>query len=60
MVLQEFIDVFLKEMLGLVPKREIYFTIDLVPIVEPIYKTPYRMSTIELMDKNVIAGIVGK
>jgi hypothetical protein len=46
-VLQEFEDVF-QEIPGLPPKREIDFSIDLVPGVAPVSKTPYRMSTPEL------------
>jgi hypothetical protein len=34
----------------LLPKREIYFSIDLVLEVAPISKTPYRMSTPELKE----------
>ena len=44
-VLQEFKDVFLDEIPGLPPKRDIDFTIDLVPGVAPVSKAPYRMST---------------
>jgi hypothetical protein len=46
-VLQEFEDVF-QEILGLPPRREIYFSIDLVPGVSLMSKIPYRMSTPEL------------
>ena len=44
-VLQEFRDVFPDEIPGLPPKRDIDFTIELVPRVVPVSKTPYRMST---------------
>jgi hypothetical protein len=44
LVLQEFEDVF-QEILGLPPRREIDFSIDLVPGAAPVSKTPYRMST---------------
>jgi hypothetical protein len=43
-VLQEFEDVF-QEIPGLPPKRDIDFSIDLVPGVSLVSKTPYRMST---------------
>jgi hypothetical protein len=43
-VLQEFAYVF-EEIPGLPPKRDIDFSIDLMPGVAPISKTPYRMST---------------
>jgi hypothetical protein len=42
-VLEEFEDVF-KE----VPKRDIDFSINLMPGATPVLKTPYRMSTLEL------------
>ena len=48
-VLQEFEYVF-QEIPGLPPKREIYFSIDLVPGVSPVSKKPYRMSTPELKE----------
>ena len=43
-------DVFPDEIPGLPPKREIGFTIDLVPGSAPVSKTPYRMSTPELLE----------
>ena len=47
-ILSEFLDVFPKELPGLPPKRELYFTIELKPGTEPISKTPYRMTALEL------------
>ena len=49
-VLQEFRDVFPNEIPGLCPKRDIDFTIELVPGVAPVSKTPYRMSTPEMLE----------
>jgi hypothetical protein len=46
-VLQEFEDVF-QEIPRFPPRREIDFSIDLVPRVSPVSKTPYKMSTPEL------------
>ena len=43
-VLQEFRDVFLDEIPGLPPKRDIDSTIELVQREAPVSKTPYRMS----------------
>ena len=40
-VLREFFDVFLEEILGLPPKRELDFIIELVPGAAPISKAPY-------------------
>ena len=44
-VLQEFRDVFPDEIPRLSPKRDIDFTIELVPGAVPVFKTLYRMST---------------
>ena len=49
-VLQEFKDVFPDEILGLPPKRDIDFTIELVPGVAPMSETPYKMSTPEMLE----------
>ena len=46
-VLQEFSDVF-AEVPGLPPKRDIDFSIELIPRSAPVSRTPYRMSTLEL------------
>jgi hypothetical protein len=43
-ILQDFEDVF-QEIQGFPPKREIDFSIDLVPGDALVSKTPYRMST---------------
>jgi hypothetical protein len=48
-VLQEFKDVF-QEIPIFPPRREIYFSIDLVPGAAPVSKTPYIMSTLELKE----------
>ena len=44
-MLQEFKDVFHDEILGLPLKRDIDFTIELVPGSAPVSKAPYIMST---------------
>jgi hypothetical protein len=48
-VLKEYEDVF-KEISGLPPKRDIDFSINLMPGATPVSKTPYRMSTPELKE----------
>ena len=48
-VLQEFKDVFPDEVLGLPPKRDIDFTIDIVLGATLVSKTPYKMSTPEML-----------
>jgi hypothetical protein len=50
LVLSEFKDVFLNELPGLPPERELDFTIELKPGAEPISKTPYRMTALELCE----------
>ena len=47
-VLQEFKDVFPDEIPRLPPKRDIDFTIELVP--GAVSKTTYRMSTMEMLE----------
>ena len=49
-MLQEFKDVFPDEIPGLPPKRDIDFIIELVPGAAPVSKTPYRMSTLEMLE----------
>ena len=49
-VLSEFKDVFPKELLGLPPKSELDFTIELKPTTKPISKTPYRMTMPQLCE----------
>jgi hypothetical protein len=43
-------DVFLEELLGMPPDRDIKFMIELKPGTTPIYKTPYRMATPKLAE----------
>ena len=47
-ILKGYLDVFLEEILGLPPKRELEFTIELVPGVMPSSKSPYQMNILEL------------
>ena len=49
-VLQEFVNFFPDEILGLPPKRDIDFTIELVPGAALVSKTPYMMSTPEMLE----------
>ena len=41
---------FLDEIPRLPPKRDIDFTIELVPGAAPVSKTPYKMSTPEILE----------
>ena len=52
-VLQEFKDVFLDEILGLPPKRDIDFIIELMLGAAPVSKTPYKMSTPEMLESKI-------
>ena len=49
-VVREFPDVFLDDIAGLPPDREVEFTIDLIPRTEPISIPPYRMTPAELRE----------
>eukprot|EP00253_Pinus_taeda_P019879 PITA_19879 len=49
-VIQEFADVFPEEIPGLSPRRNIDFTIELVPGAAPVSRAPYRMSVPELTE----------
>ena len=52
-VLRELRDVFPDEILGLPPKRDIDFMIELMPKAALVSKTPYRMSTPEMLELNM-------
>jgi hypothetical protein len=49
-VVEEFMDVFPKELLGMPPEREVEFYIDLILDTAPITKRPYRMAPTELAE----------
>jgi hypothetical protein len=49
-VVNDFSDVFLEELPDMPPDRDIEFVIELKPGTAPIYKTPYRMATLELVE----------
>ena len=60
-VLREYVDVFLEEILGLPPKRELDFTIELVPSAVPSSKAPYRMNILELNElKSQLKELIDK
>jgi hypothetical protein len=46
----EYLDVFLEELPGMPPDREIEFIIELVPGTAPIFKRPYRMTANQLAE----------
>jgi hypothetical protein len=49
-MVNEFPDVFPEELPGMPPDQDIEFVIELKPGTAPIYKTPFRMTTIELAE----------
>ncbi|XP_054816889.1 uncharacterized protein LOC129316490 [Prosopis cineraria] len=49
-VVNEFPKVLSEEVSGLLPEREVEFSINLVPRIKPISKAPYRMSPSELTE----------
>jgi hypothetical protein len=49
-MVNEFPDVFPEELPGMPPDRDIEFVIELKPGTAPIYKTPFRMTTLELAE----------
>jgi hypothetical protein len=49
-VVNEFPNVFHEELPGMPPDRDIEFVIDLKPSIVPIYKSPYRMATLQLAE----------
>ena len=60
-VLQEIRNVFPDKVPRLPPKRNINFTIDLVPGTTPRYKTPHRMSIPELFElRKQLQKLLGK
>jgi hypothetical protein len=49
-MVEEFMDVFLEDLPGMPPKREVEFYIDLIPGTAPIAKRPYHMAPTELAE----------
>jgi len=49
-VVADFADVFLDEVPGLPPSRDVDFTIDLIPGAGPVSVAPYRMAPAELTE----------
>ena len=60
-ILREYSDVFLEEISELPPKRELYFTIELLPGAVPRSKAPYRMNILELNElKSQLKELIDK
>jgi hypothetical protein len=61
LVVQEYSDVFLEELLSMSSNHDIEFLIELLPGTPPISKRPYRMPVNELVElKNQLAELQGK
>jgi hypothetical protein len=52
-VVQEFLDVFPDDLLGMLPERDIEFKIELQPSTAPIAKALYKMSPVELAELKI-------
>jgi hypothetical protein len=49
-VVHEYPNIFLEELPGMPPDRDVEFVIDLIPGTPPIAKRPYRMAASELAE----------
>jgi hypothetical protein len=49
-IMKDYRDVFSEEVLGLPPMRDIDFSIELVPGTVPMFREPYKMSTLDLVE----------
>nr|GEU54618.1 putative reverse transcriptase domain-containing protein [Tanacetum cinerariifolium] len=49
----DFPEVFLDDLSGLPPVREIYFQIDLIPGTLPVMKSPYRFAPLEMIELRI-------
>ncbi|GKC24687.1 hypothetical protein Tco_1026837 [Tanacetum coccineum] len=47
-VVQEFLKVFLKDLPGLPPVRQVEFQINLIPGATPVARAPYRLAPLEM------------
>ena len=57
----EYVDVFLDELPGLPPHRDVDFGIELHPGISPIFMTPHRMAPVELQELRVqLQGLLDK
>ncbi len=49
-VLRDFSEVFLEDLPGLPPPRQVEFRIDLIPGVAPVARAPYRLAPSEMQE----------
>nr|GEV45791.1 putative reverse transcriptase domain-containing protein [Tanacetum cinerariifolium] len=53
-IVREFLGVFLEDLSGLPPSREVEFRIDLIPGAMPVAKSPYRLAPTEMQELHVV------
>ncbi|GJS37782.1 hypothetical protein Tco_0536164 [Tanacetum coccineum] len=53
LIVRDFREVFLEDLLGLPPARQVKFQIDLVPGVAPIARSPYRLAPSEMQEVSI-------
>ncbi|WVZ63616.1 hypothetical protein U9M48_013232 [Paspalum notatum var. saurae] len=58
LVVSDFPDVFLEELPGLPPDRDVEFAIELVPSTAPVSQRPYRMAPDELKELKLDKGFI--
>ncbi|GKF80719.1 hypothetical protein Tco_0239321, partial [Tanacetum coccineum] len=49
-IVQDFPDVFLEDLPGLPPTRQVEFQIDLIPGAAPVARAPYRLAPSEMKE----------
>ncbi|GKE99719.1 putative reverse transcriptase domain-containing protein, partial [Tanacetum coccineum] len=49
-VVRDFVEVFLEDLSGFPPQRQVEFRIDLVPGATPVVKSPYRLASSEMQE----------
>ncbi|GKG25794.1 hypothetical protein Tco_0398940, partial [Tanacetum coccineum] len=49
-IVREFLEVFLKDLPGLSPVRQVEFQIDLIPRATPVAQAPYRSTPSEMQE----------
>ncbi|GJX17277.1 putative reverse transcriptase domain-containing protein [Tanacetum coccineum] len=49
-VVHDFVDVFLEDLSGLPPQRQVEFRIDLIPGATPVAKPPYHLAPLEMQE----------
>ena len=53
LVVKDFLDVFLEELLGIPPEREVDLSIEILSGTTPTFRAPYRMAPTELKELKI-------